>query len=80
MPGAAVRERQHMVMSPQALSFVPAAMGLKLYVSAKHTGSFVVSFLVQTPVGEAYTTSVEIENPLFPMRKKGFKEGTSIVP
>lgn len=70
MPGAAVRERQHMVMPPQALSFVPAAVGLKLYVSAKRTGGFVSSFLVQTPVGEAYMTLVEIANHLFPSAEK----------
>lgn len=65
MSDAAVRERQRIVTSPQALSFVPAAMGLKSYVSAKHTCSFVSSFLVQTPVGVAYMTLLEIVTLLF---------------
>lgn len=80
MSDAAVRERQHAVGSPQALSLVPAATGLKLYVSALHAGSFVSSFWVQTPIGAAYRTEKELLSTSTPSGVKGFKWVANVVP
>lgn len=58
----------------RALSSVPAAAAVGAdihFASARHTGSFSLSsFLVQTPVGTAYMTLVEITNHLFPNGEK----------
>lgn len=72
MSDAAVRERCGMVESlPSSLSSIPAAVGLKFCADARHTGSLVTWFLVQTPVGAADMTLVEITNHLFPSGEKG---------
>ncbi|KAM7423090.1 hypothetical protein PAMA_010898 [Pampus argenteus] len=41
MLDAAMRERQDMVVSSQALSSAPTAVGITFCASARHTGSFV---------------------------------------
>lgn len=57
--------------SELSLSSVPAAVGLKFCADARHTGSLVTSFLVQTPVGAADMTLVEIKKPPISKRGKG---------
>lgn len=76
MSDAAMRGRQDMAEPLQALSSVPAAVGLTFCASVHHIGRFISSFLVQTPVGAAYVTLVEMTNHLFLSgEKRGLNQG-----
>lgn len=71
MSDAAIRERQDMVVSSQALSSVPAAVGIKCCAGAQHTGSFCPFIPGTDTCWSSLHDGGRIRNHLFQSGQKG---------